>query len=260
MALDLITCFIKGADMRALLLLSIWLAATVSAAPSDDSKNTMYRFKNAQGVWEMTHVLTPEAYQAGYQVVEGGQVIETVLPPPTEAQLKERVIAEELVRQQKEQDFKDQQLLKTYSSVGDAERARDRKISQMKVMTEITQARIQQMKTDNEKLVADAANAQQLGLSVYDTIVNKLRINEQEVSRLQTFIDGKNQEKQRIIAEHQVIIDRLDYLLNSTEQKAITPGAAPAPQASATTATTEDASAASPADAATVAPGNTQVP
>jgi hypothetical protein len=208
--------------MRLLLILSILLAATASAAPTRDStSNTLYRFKNAQGAWEMTQVLTPEAYQAGYQVMQDGQVVETVAPPPTEAQLKERMVAEELARQQKEQDFRDEQLLKTYSSVDDAVRARDRKINQLQVTIEITEAKIKQMKADNEKLVADAANAQQLGLSVYDAIVNKLRNNEQEVLRLQAYIESKNQAKQQIINEHQAIIDRLGYLLNPDAKKAV---------------------------------------
>lgn len=207
--------------MRVLLLLLIGITAIASAAPTGDSKNTLYRFKNAQGVWEMTHVLTPEAYQAGYQVIEGGVTVETVPPPPTEAEIKERNAAEAIALQQKEQDLKDQQLLKTYSSAEDAVRARDRKINQLQVTIEITQARITQMKSDNEKLVTDAANAQQLGLSVYDTIVHKLKINEQEVLRLAEFIDKKNQEKQQIIADHQVIIERLTYLLDPEKPKPV---------------------------------------
>jgi hypothetical protein len=225
--------------MRFLLLLSVFFTAAVWAASAPkESQNTMYRFKNADGVWELTYQLSTEAYQAGYQVLQGGQVIETVPPPPTEAQLKERAVAEEVARQKKEQDTKDQQLLKTYSSVDDAVRARDRKVNQMQVMTEITQARIHQMQADNEKLVADAANAQQLGLSVYDTIVNKIQVNEKEIDRLQKFINAKNQEKQAALDEFQAIIDRLKFLnapetstANADETAA--PAADPAPVSSA---------------------------
>ncbi len=205
--------------MRVFFFLICLVASTViSAQGADDSKNTLYRFKNASGVWELSNQLSPEAYQSGYQVLEGGQVVETVAPPPTDAQLKERAVAEELDSKKKAQEFKDQQLLKTYSSVADATRARDRKINQMQVMTEITQARINQMKSDNEKLVADAANAQQLGLSVYDTIINRLHVNEQEVLRLQQFNDGKYREMQVCLEEYQVIIDRLQYLQEQSTQ------------------------------------------
>ncbi len=174
----------------------------------------MYRYTDQKGRSVVSQQVPPEAYVHGYEALgEDGNVLYKVDPPPTDEERAEYEREKKYKKRAEELKLQDQALLKTYSSPDDAVRTKERKLQQLNVTIEITEAKINQSRLQYEHLLNQAADLEKRGRDIDAGILANMDSLEAQIQDLEGFIDNKNKEKQRIIEDYDLLAERLKKLM-----------------------------------------------
>lgn len=197
----------------AALVLSLLMVTTGYARGNEPVKAHIYRYKDAEGNLHIGRQIPPENYRFGYTALdEFGEVIEVVPPAPT---AEERAAFEaKLDREKRVQHMRarDDQLLKAYSSASGAENARDRKLAQIDVVINITQAKIAAMRVNYDREVEYAADMERDGKVPDSRILKNMADIEETMLKMSAHIEQKEEEKLKVVAEFEPIIIRLQQI------------------------------------------------
>jgi len=205
--------------------LSTTLALVALMSPLTSSAQTeYYRYKDKDGNTVMSSALPPEVANDGYEVLNAmGEVVEKVPPRKSEAQLKAEADAlkkqqsqqkaAEIQREQAEiQERKDEILLKSFSNLGDIERARNDKMASIQVLEEIVKENLEGL----EKQLTDAKNAaasyKQGGQKIPDKLQTTIDNTMRQISESKAFLERKSEEKKEIQSKYEAIIIRFKEL------------------------------------------------
>jgi len=173
----------------------------------------VFKYKDADGNVHIGRQIPPENYKYGYTAMdEYGKVLKVVPPEPTpeereafKREMHEKKMAQEL-------RHRDDQLKKTYSSVKDAISARDRKLSQIDIMSEIIRGKLAVLSANYDRVVQLAAALERDGRPVEERLLTEMSNLEKGIVELQESQKVKDDEKEKIKSDYEPIIDRLKYL------------------------------------------------
>ncbi len=173
------------------------VVATLAAWPAC-ANNTLYRYRNHDNVLVIDFSIPPEFAVNGYEVITpDGRVLQTVPP------VSEMPSAEQRARNREQQRI-DQFILRSYSTVDDVHRARDRRLTQVERDISILESNIAEYQRRHRQLRDQAASFQASGAAppeATETVIRELR--EQESSTEQLLAERR--------AQHQQLITTYDY-------------------------------------------------
>lgn len=194
-------------------LLCCWLglSAPIDAAP------LFYRYQDDNGRTVLSSSLPPEAARKGYQIVDQyGRVLQQVAPELTPEQIAERdrKLAEEAraAEEARLQAEKDRALLERFPSVGDAIRARDRRLAELDGLIAFKSTSISKLEEKISEQEGRAANLEKTGRAVPEILKTQIERDRSQLGQLQSEVRVHEQEKQDVNDEYEVYIKRLKQL------------------------------------------------
>lgn len=183
------------------------------------AQDNYYRYKDKDGNTVISNSVPAEVSNTGYEVVSPmGNVVETVLPRKTDAEIAADA---KLIEQQREaqkqieiskqhadmQAHKDNILLKSFASVADINRAKDDKLASIAVLENIVQENLgglqKQLKDAKAAAATYEAKAQPLPASLQKTISE----SERQIKDGQAFLERKKAEKLEIEAKYKTLTE-----------------------------------------------------
>lgn len=169
----------------------------------------LYRFRAADGNLMISSVLPEQAIQSGYEVIDNrGRVLRVVdAAIPEEQRLKMQ--QEMRIRQQ------DAQLRRLYPTPQDAERARDRQISSLRLGIDYARGIINQLDGKLADEVAKAAAAERSGKPVPEVVQGNIDMYTRQIREQEEKIAGLEQDIVTVGEDFAPIISRLKAIDDS---------------------------------------------
>ncbi|WP_024655957.1 DUF4124 domain-containing protein [Pseudomonas syringae USA007] len=170
-------------------VLGLWLAlgmlAPLIAQAADAPEIRLYRYVDSRGVTVIdTQGVPPDYVAKGYEVLNGrGRVIQVVPPAPTAEQIRQ-------TEADKRQAAADAQLLSLYSSVGEVDRVKARKLAELDALVGVAQGNIQALAAQQRNLQSQAADLERAGRPVQQALVDQLNDLRDQQQKLQADIAG----------------------------------------------------------------------
>ncbi len=170
-----------------------------------------YRYRDHNGAVVIGATIPPEFVSKGYEILNAtGRVIEVVPPALTEEQIAVREAARaEAERQAKE----DALLMRLYSTPEDAERARERRLQEIRGIISLKQGKIQALSAQIQEVSGQAANIERAGRQVPDEMLEKIQKLRTSVRDLQAEIGQNEQEIKGTERDFAAKIERLQQLV-----------------------------------------------
>ena len=202
---------LKGRRLMAIFLAGFFVPQVLAAGFS-------YRYQDNQGRMHLDYSVPPEFVVNGYEVLnEQGVVVDVVLPKAVLDERSAKLLMESEERHRLElQSARDETLLRYYSSAGDVERVRERKLQEFVTFIETQKANI----VSNRKRVADlqaqAAEMELNGQPVSETILQSLDTLEHKITDAEQAVKRKEEEKKRVWMAFEKDIKRLNELLGES--------------------------------------------
>ncbi|RMO92334.1 hypothetical protein ALQ33_04238 [Pseudomonas syringae pv. philadelphi] len=177
--------WVCGALSVAGLWLSLSILAPLAAQAADAPEARLYRYVDGRGITVIdTQGVPPDYVAKGYEVLNGrGRVIQVVPPAPTAEQIRQ-------AEADKRQAAADAQLLSLYSSVGEVDRVKTRKLAELDALVGVAQGNIQGLAAQQRNLQGQAADLERAGRPVPQTLVDQLTDLRDQQQKLQTDIAG----------------------------------------------------------------------
>ena len=165
---------------------TVLLWAAQSRAQNDDI--TLYRYTNDQGVKVINSSIPAKYAQGGYEIINtNGEVLKRVAAAPTKEDIdkanEERAILDEYAI-----------LKRRYSGLGDIERAKQRRLSDIKTSISILNGTIQNLELNITNLVQRAADLERAGRPVHDSLLNQLKDTRAELEISQDLLNYRQSE------------------------------------------------------------------
>ena len=181
----------------------------------------LYRYENDQGKLVYDHHVPPKFVHKGYTVLsEEGRVLRVVEPelsPEEKVVRNARVAAEEAEqRRLDDQRDNDKELLRLYKSVGDVERARDRKIRALQSAVDLTEENLNRLVKQKLSVETHAADLERGGLPVSEEVMENLRIIDEQIAERRQEIESRSREQDTIRAQYDRDMKRVRELLDRT--------------------------------------------
>ncbi|WP_372765374.1 hypothetical protein [Litorivivens sp.] len=192
--------------------LGVLLLAATLAYPAQAGK-LLFRYQDEQGSIVLNDTLPPAAVNRGYEVIKpGGQVVKRVAPalPPGAAEAAD--LAREREAQQKRWD---ESLLLRYSDVNDIREAKKRALSDIQVRISILKGNRNYLKTQVEREVFRAAEAERQGQKVSDAQLDAIATLKQQLSDVEELIEVRETEKEQTAARYDRDLARFAALLDA---------------------------------------------
>lgn len=186
-----------------------WTLTLALCLPLGVSAAELYRYINDKGVVVLDRTgVPPEFIGNGYEVLnDQGRVVQ-VIPPAPSLEERQRLQAE------KARASSDKQLLRLYSSVEDVDRARERKMVELKGVISVAQGNLQSLRTQQGNLQSQAASLERGGREVPEHLLAQIENLKAEQVGLQKDIqryqDARKQAEAGFVADRA----RLQQLLN----------------------------------------------
>lgn len=189
---------------------SAWCAPAQQKGPEGLPPGAVYRYTNAQGNMVLTSVLTQEGVQVGYEIVDSqGRVIRTVPPAPSADELEEIREARERERREAQQALRDAELMRMYAAPEDAERARDRQISALRLNIDYARGNLAQTRSRLDQEISNAARIERSGRQVPENTAVVIDRYTRQISELETDIAHYEQDIVKVRESFEPIIERL---------------------------------------------------
>jgi hypothetical protein len=175
------------------------IGADADALPA----GALYRFRTANGSLMISSVLPEQAIQSGYEVIDNrGRVLRVVEPAIPESE-RSKLQQEMRTRQQ------DAQLRRLYPTPQDAERARDRQISSLRLGIDYARGIISQLDTKLAEEVAKAATAERSGKPVPEVVQGNIDLYTRQIREQEEKIAELEQDIAAVVDDFAPIINRL---------------------------------------------------
>lgn len=178
-------------------------SANRAADPDLLPPGAMYRFRSRDGNLTISSVLPQQAIETGYEIIDSrGRVIRTVAAAVPEEE-RRRMQEQMRIRQQ------DNQLRRLYPVPEDAERARDRQISSLRLGIDYARGNITQLDGKLSAEVAQAAAAERAGRPVPETVQANIDLYTRQIREQEDKIAQIEQDIVQVGKEFEPIIQRL---------------------------------------------------
>lgn len=178
----------------------------------------LYRYQNEEGKIVYDHHVPPKFVHKGYTVLsEEGRVIRVVAPEltPAEKVVRDARVAAEKAKQRRLDDQRDNdiELLRLYKSVGDVERARDRKVRALQGAIDLTEENLKRLVRQKLKVESHAAALERGGLPVGNEVMENLRVIDEQIAERRAEIEARSREQDAVRADFDNDRERVRELL-----------------------------------------------
>ena len=178
----------------------------------------LYRYENDEGKIVYDHHVPPKFVHKGYTVLsEEGRVIRVVAPEltPVEKVVRDARVAAEKAEQRRLDDQRDNdiELLRLYKSVGDVERARDRKVRTLQGAIDLTEENLSRLVKQKQNVESRAADLERGGLPVSEEVMENLRVIDEQIAERRAEIEARSREQDAVRVEYDKDKERVSELL-----------------------------------------------
>lgn len=189
------------------------LAADTFAA----GKREMYRYVNENGVKVINDNIPPEYAQKGYEVVNThGDVIRVIEPSLTSVGMEER----HRIAAEREAEKKwDRELLKRYSTVGDVESAKSRRLAEIDTSLAILKGNIVSLDSQIAREQSKAADRERSGSDIPEAIITNIKNFKIERAATERMIENRQFDYQEVANRFDRDIDRFKTIQQRLEEK-----------------------------------------
>lgn len=171
-----------------------------------EGEHVLYRYTNEDGIKVIDDKIPPKYAQQGYELINTqGHVVRKVGPTLT---LEE---VEEIERQKKLAEW-DKKLLRRYSSVGDVEAAKARRLAEIETSMAILRGNILSMDSQIAREQAKAAERERLGQPVPEAILVNINNFKAERAAAEAMIETREVEYQQVVDKFDRDIDRFKII------------------------------------------------
>ncbi|TQV82554.1 hypothetical protein FKG94_07420 [Exilibacterium tricleocarpae] len=166
----------------------------------------IYRYVNEDGVKVINHFIPPEFAQKGYEVLNrSGEVVKVVQP----AVSKEEAAQREKVRVEQEALARwDKSLRRRYSTVGDIEAAKERKLGQLNANMSLLRTNITGLREELETHQSRAANLERAGRFIPQSLLTNIRNLKSELEHTKAQVIQREAEYDEVAAKYDRDIER----------------------------------------------------
>lgn len=185
--------------------------------PVEAAKREMYRYINSQGVKVLNDTIPPEYAQQGYEVVNShGDVIRVVEPSLDASGAQER----RQMNLDREAELKwDRDLLKRYSTVGDVEAAKSRRLAEIDTSLAILRGNIVSLDSQIAREQSKAADRERRGQDVPEAILTNIKNFKIERSATEKMIDNRMADYEEVAARFDRDIERFVKIQQRLQEK-----------------------------------------
>lgn len=213
--------------LAALIALSLTAGAAV-AAPAGSGKPSiqLYKYKNDKGQVVIENSIPPEYATRGYQIITpSGTLIQDVPPAASQSD-------QDAARKKREEDAimgrKDAELRKLYSSPEDAVRLRNRQMDAVSINVDFAKGQLLQLTNKRKAELEQAARIERKGQKVSQPMRDSIDRLNRNVQEKEAQIKAYEADREKIRADFQPIIERLNALYPDKAIALDVPAAAPA--------------------------------
>jgi hypothetical protein len=154
--------------------------------------NVYYRYINSDGVQAMSHTLSAEYAQKGYEVVSlSGKVIEVVSPARSQTDIERIALQNNSAVTLAQWD---KSLRLRYSRVSDIEAAKQRKLAEINTNIDILIGNISKLSSQLQLQQGQAANAERMGHNVSSKLLSNINNLELEIKTTSEQVATRDQE------------------------------------------------------------------
>ncbi len=184
----------------------------------------LYKYTNEDGVIVLDSHVPARYVKNGYTILSlDGRVLEVVPRALSEEEIKARDkrLAEEraLARAKREQDQKDQSLLRLYSTPGDVIRARDTKLASIKGFVNTQVGNVRRLESQKRQLESGLADIERSGGTISRDTLDRIRSIDGRIAQLESEIRDKESEMQTLSATYAADLKRLKELQRRDRSK-----------------------------------------
>jgi hypothetical protein len=198
--------------LAALLLVPAPLRAAETEA---DGEPSLYRYRNDKGVQVINFNLPPEYASKGYDIVSpSGRLIKHV-PPSTERP----AMSAEDIKAQEEQKKEDAYILRSYSTLADISRARQRKLDMVAREMDIIKGNIADYARREMELKEKAAGYQASGQQPPESITQVIKELAEQQENAHKQMEERRAEYQAVMTKFDRQAERLKALRPELEEK-----------------------------------------
>ena len=197
------------------LLVILALAGPASLMAAEGVR--MKCWTNQEGVRECGNRVPPEYIQQGYTEIDGKgfvrDVKERAKTPEELAEAKRLAKLKAAEQKQKaEQEARDRVLLRTFSSVGDIERARDDRVAALEGTIKLAGIRNENTRLKLDGYIKRAAESERMGQTPAPALLEDIEGLRRQIKDNVRFIDEKRAEQEQIRQAHALDIERYKRL------------------------------------------------
>ena len=195
---------------------SLLVVLGVEATAAPPIACALYRFKNADGVLELSNSIPPDLANDGYSCLnKDGAVVQVVPPklaPGEQAQRDRELEAEKAAKDAGlPRPRTDEELMKLYSSPRDVEEARERTISAIDAATATSKTNLESLRSKRQRLEEQAADRERAGLALSEILAD-LQIVKAQIDEGASEIEGLQLKKQHAVRQFELDLDRVRQL------------------------------------------------
>lgn len=179
-----------------------WVGVLYAQAP----EKVYYRYVNDEGVKVLEDRIPPKYVPKGYEIVSMyGEVLETVPPAPSDAEMEEKAEAERLRR---EREAYNRELKRRYSTVKDIRDAKRRSLAELQGNISILEGNLSNIRSQIRDLEARAARMERSGQAVSDSVLENLETLKAEVDEVKSQIVNRQKEYDQVAEKYDQDIER----------------------------------------------------
>lgn len=181
--------------------------------PAWAAADKFFRYRNHSGLTIIDSRMPPEYVDYGYEIInDHGQVLSTVAPRATEADIAANRERQRKLRLQQKQQKADEMLLTRYSAVTDIKAAEQRVTDEINMRVTILRSNMRSIRRQMERQREVAANEERSGRPVPQKLQDNIAGMEAEIAGLLEKIDIRKGEVVEQQAKFQQQVDRFQYL------------------------------------------------
>tara|TARA_B100000809_G_scaffold257532_1_gene299289 strand:- start:680 stop:1276 length:597 start_codon:yes stop_codon:yes gene_type:complete len=172
--------------------------------------NVYYRYINSDGVKAMSHTLSAEYAQKGYEVVSlSGKVIEVVSPARSQTDIERIALQKHSAVTLAQWD---KSLRLRYSRVSDIEAAKQRKLAEINTNINILIGNVSKLSSQLQLQQGQAANAERKGYDVSSKLLSNINNLELEIKTTSEQVATRRQEYVALTDKYDRDINRFNLI------------------------------------------------
>lgn len=196
--------------LSATTLLVILLTSHAMASDADGAR--WYRYYNDNNQPSVTDRVTEEHITRGYDALDRNMQLLRHVPPQRRLTPEEIAAAKAARATETKRKEDDKQLLRLYSRPSDAENSRDRQLEAIQLRIDFSTSSLARLRDSRTQEAQRAAVLERTGKPVPPPLKDSITNYDRQIQKLQTEIQARKAEQEKVRKEFTPIIERLREL------------------------------------------------